>query len=1256
MPHKTLFSFIKRFLIVTLLLYGVTVRAQTEKIAFEKYGVAEGLPEELVISLVQDDQGFIWFGTQNGIVKYDGYNFKVYRGVSDKKDSTNLQLKGGNGGLIKAKDGTLWVGNYGQGLASFDPQTERFTNYLPNPKNPDGLPYTGSRMLFEDSRENIWFFNLNRDTLVLARLDRNTGTVSTYPHEQVHRRYNDIVLNFELLEAAADSSVWQLKHPGTLNVWDDSNDTFEEAIPSGTMIPGTSVKDTIRLIAPGNDQHFLIWGDHGLYVWEPVQQESIKAYTNYPDKDNTLPAYNILNAFEDSHEQIWIFQEQGNITLIDPNKESIVHYKYGEGPLKFVQGPKKIDQLGVLAQNQKGIWFGTMNYTGYSQGEPFAYIYYDFASKSFNLFNEAFNDIDNILPKGYGYFAFRALLDHSDLLWLGTRPNLYKQAPKTRQIELLKHDPKDQNSIPSDTITRLYEDSKDRMWVLTRSGISIKTSNGTFKQLYYNKNNKETSLGHCFYIYEDTRGTIWVGTYGLGLFRFQEEQQKFQRIDFVPNIDHNKVALDIEAIQEDGQGNIWVSVWKYGIYLLKGTNNTLLEKFEVGSGDKHGLLSDYIGGIYLDSRGVIWLGDPSDREYGLYKYLDEEKRFKHYTYDQTDSLSLISNEIRFMAEDDMNRIWVGTDGGICLYDNEKDLFYRNEDAMKIPSTVSYAHAGNGQMWISTYSGGGLALVGPDIKEAIYFGEEQGLLHNDISSRGELVMDKDGQLWLPTRRGLSVFNTSNKTFTSYFEEDGLQQYDGVESQLLTKNGDIWLGGYHGLNRIIPGNLIQKDSVPPKVVITSMGINDSLYNAPDGELFTKAVSYTEDLALKHWQKNLSFDFVALHYLRSEDNLYSWKLENYDTNWSAPSKERRATYTNLSPGQYTFKVKGANADGIWNEEGASIHITITPPWWQSWWAYSIYFLLLLYIGYRVHLYQKARTIKKAQEAAQKKELAQAKEIKKAYADLKATQTQLIQAEKMASLGELTAGVAHEIQNPLNFVNNFSEVNRELIEELKEEKAKNKKERDESLEEELLTDIDQNLEKISHHGKRADSIVKGMLQHSRASSGEKESTDINVLADEYLRLAYHGLRAKDKSFNATMKTDFDKKIGKINVIPQDMGRVILNLITNAFHAVQERKKQGKEGYEPTVSVITKKLGNTIEIEVMDNGNGIPKKIIQKIFEPFFTTKPSGRGTGLGLSMSYEIVTKGHKGELKVASKAGEGTTFTIALPVVKETKKSNT
>ena len=264
------------------------------------------------------------------------------------------------------------------------------------------------------------------------------------------------------------------------------------------------------------------------------------------------------------------------------------------------------------------------------------------------------------------------------------------------------------------------------------------------------------------------------------------------------------------------------------------------------------------------------------------------------------------------------------------------------------------------------------------------------------------------------------------------------------------------------------------------------------------------------------------------------------------------------------------------------------------------------------------------------------QNQKVEKTLSELKDTQAQLIQSEKMASLGELTAGIAHEIQNPLNFVNNFSEINQELIQEMQDELSKG------NLEEvrEISNDIKGNEEKINHHGKRADSIVKGMLQHSRTNNGLKEPTDINALADEYLRLAYHGLRAKDKSFNADFKTDFDPHIPKIKVVPQDFGRVLLNLINNAFQAIN--------GYseKPEVIVRTLKKGNSIEIKVMDNGPGIPKEIRDKIFQPFFTTKPTGQGTGLGLSLSYDIV-KAHGGELKVTTKEGVGTEFIISLPI---------
>jgi signal transduction histidine kinase len=280
-----------------------------------------------------------------------------------------------------------------------------------------------------------------------------------------------------------------------------------------------------------------------------------------------------------------------------------------------------------------------------------------------------------------------------------------------------------------------------------------------------------------------------------------------------------------------------------------------------------------------------------------------------------------------------------------------------------------------------------------------------------------------------------------------------------------------------------------------------------------------------------------------------------------------------------------------------------------------------------------------------SQKNEIEQQKkQVEESMERLQSTQSQLIQSEKMASLGELTAGIAHEIQNPLNFVNNFSEVNAELIEEAQREAGSG----NQDTLNELLGDIKANSEKITFHGNRADAIVKSMLQHSRKTSAQKELTDINALCDEYLRLAYHGLRAKEKSFNAQFETDFDLSLPKVNVVSQDIGRVILNLINNAFYAVNERyKKEGKEGYVPQVKVSTRQVGDQIEITVTDNGGGIPPNIREKIFHPFFTTKPTGEGTGLGLSMSYDIITKGHGGKMEVVSKEGEGSSFILQIPM---------
>ena len=329
---------------------------------------------------------------------------------------------------------------------------------------------------------------------------------------------------------------------------------------------------------------------------------------------------------------------------------------------------------------------------------------------------------------------------------------------------------------------------------------------------------------------------------------------------------------------------------------------------------------------------------------------------------------------------------------------------------------------------------------------------------------------------------------------------------------------------------------------------------------------------------------------------------------------------------------------------------------------------FNFLLFIGLASLAFYQKKTLAKeqaqlAEEEAQRQQVAarnaelerlvaerratliqQANELQAALTELRATQAQLVQSEKMASLGELTAGIAHEIQNPLNFVNNFADVSAELVAELEDEQTHPT--RDTGLEDELLADLKHNLHKINLHGQRAASIVRGMLAHSRQSTGERESTDLNALCDEYLRLAYHGLRAKDKTFNAKLETDFAPVLPLAPAVPGDLGRVLLNLFTNAFHAVQQRQQQEPPGYAPTVAVRTRRAGDDVEVAVRDNGTGIPEAVRQKIFQPFFTTKPTGQGTGLGLSLSHDIVVNGHQGTLTVDSREGEFTEFVVRLP----------
>ena len=509
----------------------------------------------------------------------------------------------------------------------------------------------------------------------------------------------------------------------------------------------------------------------------------------------------------------------------------------------------------------------------------------------------------------------------------------------------------------------------------------------------------------------------------------------------------------------------------------------------------------------------------------------------------------------------------------------------------------------------------------------------------------ILEDEKGNLWISTNNGICKFSTQTKdirdavlTSRTYKAEDGLQNKFNENACYKGRDGWLYFGGSSGLNVFNPDNIKDNSFIPP-IVITRF----YLFEKP--QRMDTLITSDKSMLLKYNQNSFSFEYAALSYLFPEKNRYAYMVDGLDKEWHYIGTRHYTAYTNLDPGHYTFRVKACNNDGYWNEEGIAIDITITPPFWKTWWfmtasALLIAFIIFGYIQYRTRSLRKQTILLEQKVTQRTHELSEKNtELTSTMNNLRSTQDQLIQSEKMASLGQLTAGIAHEIQNPLNFVNNFSESSIELLEEV-EASA------DPDEQKELIGDVKQNLEKVVHHGKRADSIVKGMLMHSRTGVSEKQITDINKLVEEFVDLAYHGMRAKDSGFNCAIEKELGKDLPKVKIIPQDVSRVVLNIFNNAFYAIEDKKKTAGENYKRVVKVRTYQSGNKVGIAIRDNGNGIPQEVKDKIFQPFFTTKPTGQGTGLGLSISYDIITKGHGGDLRVDSRPGEFTEFIIELP----------
>ncbi len=1220
------------FILILFYLLQADVAYAQDAIPLQAYGVRDGLPEETIHAIVEDDHGFIWIATQREMVRFDGYQF-----TSPWKKSTEVRDYGilnSRGGIMKGRDGKIWIGSGRTGeILSYEPVSQKIASYA--------LPEGNTKfriaclLVLEDVIGNIWFsvVQYESEEVKICRLRPDTGDIKCYNHHAGFRR-NFLGGNYFTAMVPTDSSIWTVDRSqdlrGTLRRWDSAIDDFEVILQPGEIIPGTELSDTLVEVFPANRGQFLVMSsDRHVFLWDPLRR-NVHSYFSYDPSPN-----GVWVAFEDREGFLWIVHPR-TITRIDPASGSRLEY-FGKN--QHFQFGTRGDVLSIWPEAELSggaLWLGVEHDTGPS------HLAFDFDDAQFSVFDGSLNFEGN--PQQYFQHM---VMDFSSTRWFGSRPNIHREDAHRTRIQRFSTNNRSAH-IPGDTVVAVFEDSRQRLWVSTTNGLALyqdsTRSFGTFQHAIGDR--FSLSANACGPIMEDDSGYIWIGTED-GLNLYDEQSGKFHRF-----LHNEPEPNDIKALYQDSHGRIWVSIRDKGVWIYDSDTKSLTEFFE---------FTGEVRQIFEDHRGNIWLAHYGE---GPFRYQEETKTFTDYHFESGDG------EVHWITEDAARNLWVGTDARLHCFDPKADSFEVYGSWEKgFHSNISFHADQEGGLWVGNYRGA-LIRITPSTRSYESYGLKHGLPESAYVVLGAIPTDKYGNLYLATDLGLSVFNMTNHQVSNFDEKHGFYGSRGVA--LTRANGEVWIGGGKGLHRIIPEKLLQeKNLIPPKVWITSMTIMDSTYSAPDGIIFQKAVDYTDQIELEYWQKDLAFAFVALHYLRPEANQYSWRLEGYDEQWTEPSYTRTASYTNLSPGTYTFRVKGSNADGIWNEEGDFITIIINPPLWQTAGAYGFYFLIFCGGVLAVHRFQKSRTIRIERERIKDEQLAQAKEVEKAYQELKTTQTQLIHAEKMASLGELTAGIAHEIQNPLNFVNNFSDVNRELIDELEEEAKKGNVEEVTSI----ANDLRDNESKITHHGKRAEEIVKSMLQHSRGSDGEKQLTNINDLADEYVRLAYHGLRAKDPSFNAEIKTNFDPNLPDINIVPQDIGRVLLNLLNNAFAAVSEKAKSDGNAYIPTVQITTNlspleggpasrgKGGDSplsrgaqggvspaegIQITISDNGPGIPADIRDKIFQPFFTTKPTGQGTGLGLSLSYDIVTKGHGGSLEMETEDGEGTEFIINLDVV--------
>jgi ligand-binding sensor domain-containing protein/signal transduction histidine kinase len=1149
---------------------------------FTHFTSDDGLASDQIICSTMDKNGNLWFGTSNGLSRYDGKTFTTFTPVQGIAASVYC--------ILADKKGNIWFGRSG-GLSRYDGKT--FSNFT----TAQGLTSQFVTSIFEDKKGNLWFGTSG------AGISRYDGKIFT-TFTTAQGTLNDFVS--KILEDKK-GNLWFGTTKGLSHYDGKTFTTFTTAQGLASDFVSSILEDK-----NGN----LWFGTFG----GGLSRYDGKTFSNFTT-DQGLASDFVTNILEDKKGNLWFGTTKG---LSRYDGKIFTTFTTAQGTVN--------DVVFKILEDKKGnLWFGGTK--GLSR--------YD--GKIFTTFttDQGLEDINDILE------------DKNGNIWFGGTEGLSR------------YDGTCTNFTAAQTLVGgITEDKNENLWFL--NGLGVSRYDG--KTLTRFITIQDLGAVVVSSISADKNGNLWFGSFDDGVIRY--DGKTFTNFTTAQGL----ADSDIRSISADNSGNLWFGTYGGGVSRFDGKTFTNFTPAQ-------GLADSTVIDIFEDKAGNLWFGTAG----GVSRY--DGKTFTNFTPAQGLADSIVND----IFEDKAGNLWFCIEGGgLSVMDAQKLKGFLGKtgkarkkagiaspliknftvaDDLPDDQITSVIQLPNGKMAVGSHLGITLFNVSKDyskLQDIETYNTRTGYpikeINNGINSNS-MILDSKGNIWAGTqskKTALVRFNVAaipqSKEAPALFiqnikiKDQNICWYD-LQSKGVRKNkqdsATALLQEFLAYGR--PLSSSQTNSILKRFGNIRFDDISKFYPLP------------VNLVLPYEHNQIAFEFVAVETGRPLLVKYQYMLEGYDKGWSQITDKSNATFGNMAEGMYTFKLKARGANGIWTKP-VTYTFKVLPPWYRSWGAYIGYFSLVVMAILTV-ISWRTRSLQKEKALLEEKVAERTTELKKSLTQLKSTQAQLIQSEKLASLGELTAGIAHEIQNPLNFVNNFAEVSAEMLDDMKADLHAGKTA--EAVE--IADDLKVNLQKINHHGQRASAIVKGMLEHSRTGDAiHRVSTDINALADEYLRLAYHGLRARDSNFYAAMETHFDPDLPLVSVIPQDIGRVLLNLINNAFYAVAERSRstvhqratdvetlhatslQQHPAYQPTVIISTQKTGDQIIIKVQDNGNGIPESIRDKIFQPFFTTKPTGQGTGLGLSLAYDIVTKGHGGTLEVESTEGIGSAFSIKLSVV--------